>query len=141
MCWIKLRKPEVAPVIRREISGSDLNEILNEKLKPRYIRMSDDTYKLCDISDVEAFLEEDQTNHIKYESQITDCDDFAWMLLGKFSTPPWSGLAFGFIWTFHHAVNVFIDTNLDIWIIEPQTDQMERAEDYLADKIVSDLFV
>ena len=122
MCFIK------KPIIRREVSISELYGILNEALDgDGEIYLSDNNFWLCDISDIDRFLKQDKTNRNKYREEVYDCDDFAKRLYGQFAIPEWSHLAFGLIWTAKHAMNICVDTNGDVWYIEPQNDK-RRSE-------------
>ena len=55
------------------------------------------------------------------------CDDFSYRLMGQFSIPGWSDLAFGIVWTskpYAHALNCMIDEEERFWFVEPQTDEL-----------------
>ena len=133
--------PKPKPTIRREIEKVELCQLLQKRFPDAIIRVSDSTTKLCSIEDINAFLAVDETNRIKYQAEDMDCDDFAFVLLGQFSTPPWSATAFGFIWTDTHAMNVCVDANLDIWLIEPQTDGLKsKLESWQGIKVL-ELFI
>jgi len=83
---------------------------------------SDKEYKLCCAADIQAFLKQDATNKTKFIREIMDCDDFSYRLMGQFSIPGWSALAFGIVWTEKHALNCFINESRELLFIEPQTD-------------------
>jgi len=148
MCFTKIKDtikkeetlppvPKPTPTLRREIVMADLYNLLHEKFPDAHIRLSDIVTQLCDIRDINAFLAIDETNRIKYQKEDVDCDDFAFMLLGQFSTPPWSAFAFGFIWTDQHAMNICVDANLEIWLIEPQTDVVKsNLESWQGTKVI-----
>lgn len=122
------RWPEAPPGPHLDISASLVRKILREVLGPTgYIHLPDYNLWLCDLEDIETFLDWDETNHFKYASEIYDCDDFAKRLYGQFAVPGWSHFAFGLIWTTKHAMNIMIDTNRDVWAIEPQTDKRRSA--------------
>jgi len=118
------------PTIRRETTLDALHRLLTQKfpdatiLNPTNVYLSDTVKSLCDISDIEAFLKQDKTNHFEYKNQAFDCDDFTFRLMGQFSTPEWAPIAKGIVWTDTHALMCFIDSNLDFWWIEPQTDNV-----------------
>ncbi|KKK84876.1 hypothetical protein LCGC14_2778940 [marine sediment metagenome] len=129
------------PIIRREINNAQLYNLLIAKFPNARIRLSDNTTKLCDISDVQAFLEADETNRYKYIFEDMDCDDYTFTLLGQFSAPPWSAVAVGFVWTDTHAMNICVDANLDIWLIEPQTDSVQSKLESWQGVVVEELFL
>ena len=60
-----------------------------------------------------------------------NCDDFSFALMGSVSNPDWGALPFGIVWTTTpsglHAVNCFIDKNREVWIIEPQNDNIFKC--------------
>lgn len=126
---IELEKPfPPPPVIRAEISYAELESLLSEKAPEAQLYISDLTQYLCDIEDINAFLAQDETNRMKYTGELGfDCDDFAYRLQGQFSTPEWSKIAVGIIWTNKHALNVCIDANKDLWWIEPQSDSVQSS--------------
>ena len=115
------------PIIRREIDFWELLKLLKEKFPDAEIYISDSVESLCDIEDIETFLERDETNRQKYLAEKFDCDDFAYRLMGQFSVPGWSELAFGIVWTDVHAMNIVVDANLDLWFIEPQNDTVQSS--------------
>ena len=72
--------PLPAPVERRKVTGLELYQIVRAKFPEGDINMSDPLteahYSLCDIEDIEAFLDVDETNHYKYVLHKFDCDNF-----------------------------------------------------------------
>lgn len=60
-------------------------------------------------------------------THYSGCDDFSYRLMGEFSVPGWSDLAFGIVWTNLHALNCFIDESGNFWFVEPQTDTLQSA--------------
>jgi len=108
-----------------EIGYSDLYKLLRDLFPEAHIFLSDRKYKLCYVADIADFLKQDQTNRDEYEAEYHDCDDFAYRLMGQFSIPGWSALAFGFCWTDTHAVNCFVNTKEEFMFIEPQKDTIQ----------------
>jgi len=92
------------------------------------IYLSDKEYKTTILSELKRFLRQDDTDKYTYISEYLDCDDFSYRLHGQLSIPEWSSLVFGILWadtgTGGHAVNIFMDSNDDIWIVEPQNDKI-----------------
>ena len=82
------------------------------------------------VVDIEAVLDIDETNHLKYVKHGFDCENFAALLWGQFNTPAWAKFAIGLMWTDAHGMVNCIDANGDLWLIEPQSD--ERRSDLLA---------
>lgn len=129
MCNLFKRKQSpspLKPIIRAEITLTELYALLRKKFPDSYIFLSDTVKYLCDIEDINTFLEQDHTNRMKYVSEKFDCDDFAYRLMGQFSIPGWSELAKAIVWTDRHALNAFVDTNGEWWFIEPQTDDIKN---------------
>lgn len=106
-----------------DITGSDLRGVLQTALGSEGdIYLADRNFWLCELEDIEQFLDWDETNHHNYTTEEYDCDDFAKRLCGQFAIPGWSHFAFGLVWTDVHAMNILVDTNRDVWFIEPQSD-------------------
>ena len=117
--------PPLPAVVRAEISYGDLAELFNNKFPDIPYFISDSTKYLCDIEDIQAFLEQDATNRLTYVTERFDCDDFTYRLMGQFSIPGWSEIAKGIIWTDKHALLGCVDANRDFWYIEPQSDSIQ----------------
>jgi hypothetical protein len=108
---------------RLEIAGNELREVLRTALGSEGdIYLADHNFWLCELEDIERFLDWDETSHHNYAAEEYDCDDFAKRLWGQLAIPGWSHFAFGLVWTDVHAMNILVDTNRDVWFIEPQTD-------------------
>ncbi len=127
------KPPLPGPSERRKITGSELHQIIRDKFSGGDIHLSDPWsethYSLCDIEDIEAFLDMDETNHSQDVSHKFDCDNFARLLWGQFGNPDWAHFAIGLFWSDKHAMVVCIDANEDLWLIEPQND--EKRSDLL----------
>lgn len=103
------------------------------------IYMSDEYYLKESKKALAEFLVKDFTDKYIYTKEITDCDDFSFRLMGNASFGDLEGTAFGILWAKvpngSHAVNCFVDNNLEVWIIEPQSDSIfplpEDWEPYL----------
>jgi len=91
------------------------------------IFLSDKSYLLCSEEDVARFLAQDKTNKLEYEPDALDCDDFSYHLLGQFSVPGWSDLAFGIVWTDKHALNCMVMEDGTFWLVEPQADTLQSG--------------
>ena len=127
MCF--LRKPKVEPETIKPTSTekatyTEVYEIIRDKFPEGDVYLSDKKYLLCAYDDIALFLAQDQTNKMGYVAEDLDCDDFSYRLMGQFSIPDWSALAFGIVWTSNHAQNCMIDQNKKFWFIEPQTDEI-----------------
>jgi hypothetical protein len=138
MCFSLFKKPEISssskPTKSIKVSSTDIFNILTSQVPmlskdTAHIYLSDNTYWLCSYSDIQVFIEADDTNRMNYVSEELDCDDFSYRLMGQFSIKNWSGIAFGIVWTDLHALNCFIDDERKFWFIEPQTGEIENSID------------
>lgn len=108
----------VVKAIRRDIgtTGFDLH-------------ISDRSYTGYTIWEVARFVRfHDPTNHMRYITEVFDCDDFAEVLCGSVNQVL-RGIPFGIIWYYGsgwgHAVNIFYCYRTDrIYLIEPQNDRI-----------------
>ncbi len=126
MCWFK-PETEVKPITRKQVDSNYIFGILNAIVpKATHIYLSDSRYWLCYKNDIEQFLVKDDTNKMGYIAEERDCDDFSYRLMGQLSTPGWSSIAFGIVWTNLHALSCFISDTGEFFFIEPQTDRLQR---------------
>lgn len=89
--------------------------------------LSDSRYLLVPTEEVEKFLNWDATDEFIYVPEVYDCDNFEFRLWGQInSLPEWAGVSLGIIWLTDppHAVNVFVDIDGNVWLIEPQNDEI-----------------
>ena len=114
------------PVNTKTIDVSALYSVLYSEFQCDVMEMSDTKYKTAPYEEYDRFLQYDDTDEIIYTSEFFDCDDFSVRLHGNITIPYWSALAFGELWVKKpeggHAVNVFVDNDMEVWIVEPQTD-------------------
>lgn len=124
---LELVVPLPAPIERAIISGERASNIIRSYFPTGDIHLGDpsnqEVYKLCDIEDIEAVLDVDQTNHLIYVRHGFDCENFAAMLWGQFNSPAWAPFCIGYMWTDVHGMICAIDANEDLWMIEPQNDE------------------
>ena len=138
MFWHRLFKSKtIYPTSRAVVSYQGLYTILRQRFPDEgQLYLSDRIYRLPSKEDIKAFLAQDKTNHEKYVAEDYDCDDFAYRLMGQFSVPIWSALAFGIVWTDLHALNCCVAENQKFYFIEPQNDKiMENLEPGMGSKI------
>jgi len=128
---IPVKPPLPNPIERKKVTGAELYQIIRDKFPEGDIHLSDPwseaAYSLCDIEDIEAFLDVDETNHYQYVRHKFDCDNFSRLLWGQFGIPEWAHFAIGLFWSDVHAMVICVDANEDVWLIEPQTDE-RRSE-------------
>jgi hypothetical protein len=117
-----------APNDLENIDFDELYSVLSAEFPEAHILLADEKYKTTSKSEIERYLEEDVLDKLKYVSEYYDCDDFSFALKGKLSNPDWGKLPFGILWTETrsgaHALNCFVDKDREVWIIEPQTDEI-----------------
>jgi hypothetical protein len=139
MCikWLKfLYKPPVI-IPGNNITNGELRNLLVSKFPDAQIWLSDGDYRLCSPDEIDHILSLDDTAKYAYNPDTFDCDDFSYRLMGNLSVPGYSDLAFGIVWTNVHALNLFIDSNKQIWFIEPQTDTKKVSlENWQGSKVV-----
>ena len=117
---------KIKPTSREVVSYQGLYQILRQRFPEGELYLSDRIYLLCDVDDINAFLKQDATNKYKYQEDVYDCDDFSYRLMGQFSVPDWSYLAFGIVWTESHALNILVTEDKKILFIEPQSDTLQE---------------
>ena len=95
---------------------------------PLGVMARDWKYKLAPKTEYMRMIRYDNTDTISYESDYMDCDDFAAKLHGAFCIPGWSSLVFGEVTCFTgsdcHRINCFIDSDYQVWLVEPQNDMV-----------------
>jgi len=124
--WRKSIPEKIKPTSQRVISMGELYNLLRKRFPKGELYLSDHLYLLCSKADISKFLQQDATNKYKYQPEKFDCDDFAYRLMGQFSVPDWSYLAFGLVWTDRHALNCFVTEDLEFYFIEPQNDVIRK---------------
>ena len=112
------------------ISFTDMHSLIREKLGNRgHIYLSDGEFALFPKREIKRFLEWSKTDELKYVKTFFDCEQFSDVVHGEMSLPGWARAAFGIAWSVKHAFNVFVDADKELWVIEPQTDNMMRIGD------------
>jgi len=123
------------------------NKIKNATgLKSGKIYIADNFYIAHKKENIERFLAVDDTHKLRYIQEKSDCDDFAFILLGRQrewfrynmkSHPKFAGSTFGVIWgdirlseedeeVRNHAMNFVVTSEKEFWLIEPQNDEWYR---------------
>lgn len=118
------------------INGTELYSIIRNKLKDKfkpntYLYLIDSNYYLPSKEYVKEVLDVDKTDTRKYRAQTYDCDDFAFILNSTFieltykdevRRAPFSfGVTMGEL-PMHHAINIFVDDQKEVYFVEPQSD-------------------
>jgi len=128
MCSIfhKNKPVEILPTGGEQIFCGELLGLLSRHFPDAEIYLSDKTSTLCTYDDVAYVVARAKMDQYTYEAEVMDCDDFAMVLLGEFSKPPWSALTVGLVWTDKHALNCCVTEDREILFIEPQTGEISN---------------
>jgi hypothetical protein len=136
MCFNWLKKKEYMDLFPPsgliDISGLDILDNLLFSFSGSTIYVTDDKYKTTVKSEIQRFLDYDNTNEIQYNTDYYDCEDYAFRLLGQFSIPDWSSIPIGIVFCVRedgvdHAVNCFVDSSHNVWLIEPKSDTIFKC--------------
>ena len=111
-------------IIGQNITNAEVNAILTPFTTNLWL--SDGIFETINTKNLQDFLAVNDVNILKYESERRDCDDFAYMLQGDITRWYPAG-SMGIVWGLTktggaHAWNFFIDENMKVKFLEPQTD-------------------
>jgi len=124
--------------IDRLIYVNELSDIIEDATGLLFSKKPiDRVYKLTTIEEIKRFLEYDDTDKLLYVIDWRDCDDFAKILMVRVSL--WTiGLAFGYISIDNgsHVINIFVDSNLQVWGIDAQKDVVYEIDFINSENIV-----
>lgn len=127
-----IAKPKGA---RKIIDWTKVKSLLKEAFgKDCILYLVDEKYKVPTYDNVKKFLKEDKTDLYTYVAEWFDCDDFSFRLMGQFSIPGWSDIAFGIACSGVHAYNCVIAEfggEMKVYLIEPQTDELILVKDMM----------
>ena len=115
-----------------KISYFETRELLKEYAFVDNIRISDNFFRLASKKDMIKLISFSPVRIRRYESDVYDCDDFSFVFMGlyRFLFP---NFAVGIIWSKTHAYNFFIDSNKEVWGVEPQTNEVFKISDLKSD--------
>jgi len=99
-------------------ASSILLDKLEEMGSEGEIYLPDAEIKVYYRDEVESCFELKEVAAITYVAEVSDCDDFAAMLYGKFASLCWTNL---------HSLSFFLDEDYTFWWIEPQTGNISRT--------------
>lgn len=102
--------------------------ILADMVKAKYgggATFTDRNYSLTSVQQAHRFCV--QNRNIAYSYEGHDCDNFAAQLWGMWSQGNCS-FVFGYAQSINHAFNFMVDENLNIYIVEPMTNQFISFE-------------
>jgi len=129
--FCKQETPQDDMPLPQNLERLDLSEmlgILSTEFPGVHIFIKDMEYQTTSLTELRRFLDYDKTDENEYGKWF-DCDNFSFTLMAGLSNKHWSMLPTGILWTViqnepPHALNLFIDNNKEVWLIEPQTDEV-----------------
>ena len=138
MCfnWLKsklCREYTSHPNFLEDISGSEVLTILKAEFPDATIIVSDLEYRTTTKEELKRFLKEDLTDKNRWVKEFYDCENFAFQLMGNISSPNWGTLSFGILLGKKngndHTINCFVDNDREVYLIEPQSDEIYKMSD------------
>ena len=123
---LKIRKDLDFPKSYGQIKLNEVFSLLSKVSSQVYI--SDDFLDLTTQTEASKFSEETAVMYRTWVSEQHDCDNFSFALNGYWSDGLKS-FAFGIAWSQIHAFNIMVDKDLEIWIVEPQTNKWTLLEE------------
>lgn len=125
--FIKDKKSESRPTIhlKKIITATELADLLSEEFPFACIIILDNWYYLISEEDFNRLMTYDKTDKYEYISDTYDCDDFAfdfWRNITRYYHIA-VGVVFVYVYNIAHAINFYVDENLEIHLIEPQLDK------------------
>lgn len=129
MCFTRKTKGLPPPTPLLNINAQQMINLLKTACPKALVLLSDSIYSTTTVEELQRFLRSDDTNEFRYVSEYYDCDDFSFRLMGQIHNVEWGALPFGIMWltkenNVAHALNCFIDDDMILWLIEPQSDQV-----------------
>jgi len=117
-----------------KISILDTNLLLKYHFPKADIHLSDANFSLTSKEEAEKYVLQSSVYKAKYVSESHDCDNYSFAMQGYWSEGLES-FAFGIAWSNLHAFNIMIDSNKDIWVIEPQTGKFMTLQESKINKM------
>lgn len=122
-----------------KMSGEEVVRIISMKTRCQNITLLDGEYRVPTLEALKRFLAIDQTDKRTYRSELFDCDNFAYVLMGRMLSLG-LGIPFGVAivhfetcnedgecTTMCHALNVVVvkdDGRFVLYAVEPQNDNV-----------------
>jgi len=137
---IKEKMPN-PPKILGEISSKDLTELIKPQIQlymPEIEKnnffISDTKYKLTSIEEAKRYSKESIIQFTSWRAEKHDCDEFSFRLMGHWNNKGAGQFAFGIIWSYSHAFNLFVDNNKKIWGVEPRNNKFVEINKLVKNK-------
>jgi len=127
--------------------SNEINKLWNYLLRNGGLVMPDGEYWAPTIKDIQDYIKNSNIYKYKYNLEWMDCDDFALLLHSdiikqryekiinkKLSKEKWLPISFGQIWgskfkgqKMAHAINICYTSDQGVMLIEPQTNEIWKA--------------
>jgi len=122
---IPINNEEKGPITADRLQTA-IDDEFGNKAENAYVAIPDPSVNQLTREQLENFLDKDTTDLLQYRTRVNDCDDFAYIMLGLIRNE-FGSCTFGIIWHNEHAQNIWYDPEeKEIWLVEPQTDKIER---------------
>ena len=130
--------------ILRHRSGQHIRLVLHRQYPNARIRIADADYSAPTLQEFNRWIREDTVSERRYQAEHHDCDDFAhaiqcqiFQIGHRLETTITMAYCEGYAQDGYHAFNLLIDTQDNIFIVEPQSDVVVPADEsaYLPDFI------
>jgi len=125
------------------LDSDEIAEIIKKTFGTRFtddfsLQISDEQYYCPSLEDVTAILEKSTVDKREYIEEVLDCDDFAVLLKAHFIKQAYKekkrrhpyavGLIMGgkLQGNIPHAINFLITDKMELLLIEPQTDTIQK---------------
>ena len=113
------------------ITVEELSVVIEDAIGLDFVREPRDRiYRLIGKEAFMVFLEQDDTDKLTYIIDWRDCDDFAKLLMARvIEFMP--GLPIGIVHVDNgsHVVNIFVDSDLQVWFVDARHDRVYEAYD------------
>lgn len=130
---------KVLPFLKKKgmkISSFELRRILSNFNCD--VVLPDEEYYLETEDKIREIIKKDKTDQLTYRPEAFDCDDFAYILKSTFVKEAYrdqkrlAPFAFGFVYGYYkgggHAVNIYVNSDKQVKMIEPQSDRDIQLE-------------
>ena len=123
------------------INSISLRELISRELSPYCgtvfsLYVADGEYYCPPVSDVEAILKGSKVAEDTYILEAHDCDDFSHLAMAAFIRDAYRegnrrpAYCFGIVFSLGHAFNWFVSSNLEVYLVEPQTAKISKLDTF-----------
>lgn len=115
-------------ISKGKITYTETKDLLKKYCYVDNIRISDNYFTVTDEGTMTKLIKLSPIKFRKYQKEIYDCDDFSFTFMGLYRLII-PNFAVGIIWSRTHAYNFFIDSDKQVWGIEPQSNKVFKITD------------